>query len=57
MPIRPFISWQKQSSLTKQETEKVRREQVEVVEYRAGQPIEDWSCRVQYEHRGGISHQ
>ena len=56
MPIRPFISWQKQSSLTEQETEKVRREQVEVVEHGAGQPIEDWSCRVQYEHRGGIRH-
>jgi len=42
------------NSLTEQETEKVRREQVEVIVHGTCQPIEDRSRCVQDVHRGGV---
>ena len=50
-----LTSWEGWSLLTKQETEKVFREQVEVTEHGACQSIDDWSRRVQDEHCGGKS--
>ena len=44
-----------ESLLTEQETIKVCREQVEVIEHRACQPIDYRSRRVQNEHCGGVS--
>lgn len=43
--------------LTEKESEKVRREQAEVIEHRACQAVEDRSCRVQNEHRSSVSYQ
>jgi len=57
MPISLSMSWQRWRLHTEQETEKVGREQVEVIEYRARQSIDDWGCRIQDEHRSGICYQ
>ena len=57
IPIRLLIPREAWGLHTEQETEKIGREQVEIIVHRACQPIEDWSRRVQDEHRSSVSYQ